>query len=57
MIWLLSGLLAAQAPSPSPGGPDTIALLEIEPAPATELTAGREVRIRARVEVPASVDG
>jgi hypothetical protein len=45
VIWLLSVLLAAQAPSPSPGGPDTIALLEIEPAPGTELPVGREVRI------------
>jgi hypothetical protein len=50
VIWLLSGLLAAQAPSPSPRVPDTIALLEIDPAPAIELTAGRETRIRARVE-------
>jgi hypothetical protein len=30
--------------------PDTIVLLEIEPPPGTELTAGREFRIRARVE-------
>jgi hypothetical protein len=39
VIWLLSGLLAAQAPSPSPAATDAIALLEIAPVPGTDLTA------------------
>jgi hypothetical protein len=38
VIWLLSGLLAAQAPSPAPDATDATALLEIEPVPGTDLT-------------------